>query len=227
MSVDKIIYEYTSTDRLISPHKYMYTKYLGSDFLECYINDRLEFLKYFSSLNSSNKACKIDVALCNLANEFINNKSESLNLTLENIDSLKSVTEIDTYKLIKYLIHNLVSKTNNHHHKEWIDFLLQRFEVTKKIYEGYHKDKLRVGLGKNNLVNLYWVFSVLLVLIYYQTANLKYLSTILKVNDLICSLDESHLALVPKNGMDLVLLNEIDFVKQISGKLKEVNFDFK
>ncbi len=224
-----MVYEYTSTDRLVSPHKYMYTEYAGNEFLQCYSDDRSNFLNHFSSLKKHKKDVrKIDEYLCALVIEFMaNNELPSPDNSLGNIGRLDSVTEISTSKLLESLIHHSISKSTNDNSKEWLDFLVQRFEVTKKIFEGYHNKKLREGKGKSNLVFLYWLFSVLLVLVYYQTTNLKYLSTLLKVNDLICSLNHSHLALIPPKGMDLVLLNEISFVQNISNNVKRSNFDFK
>ncbi len=232
MPIRSTIYEYTSADRLVSPHKYMYTKFSGNEFLQNYSDDRSNFLKHFSSLKNYKKDIrKIDEYLCALVIEFIDNNELPIlddNLdNLDNIGSFESVTEISTSKLLESLIHHTIYKKTNDNSKEWLDFLVQRFEVTKFFFEGYHNKKLRVGKGKSNLVFLYWLFSVLLVLVYYQTSNLKYLSTLLKVNDLICSLNNSYLALIPSKGMDLVLLNEISFVQNISNNVKRSNFDFK
>lgn len=222
-------YEYTSANRLVLPHKYMYTKYSGNEFLQNYSDDRSNFLKHFSSLKNYKKDIReIDEDLCALVMEFIDNtKLSTRDHNVDNIGCFESVTEINTSKLLESLIHHSIYKKTNDNFKEWLDFLVQRFEVTKFLFESYHKKKLRVGRGKRNLVFLYWLFSVLLVLVYYQTTNLKYLSTLLKVNDLICSLNDSYLEVIPSKGMDLVLLNEIGFVQNISNNVKRSNFDFK
>ena len=84
-----------------------------------------------------------------------------------------------------------------------------------------------MGKGDSKSVRLYWLFSVLLVLTYRQTKNLKYLSTLLKINDLICSLNDSKLLSIPQKGMDVILINELGFIKDLSSNVEKSSFDFK
>ena len=46
-----IDYEYTAINRLITPHKYMYTIYQGSEFLDIYFKNRLANLKRFKEIS--------------------------------------------------------------------------------------------------------------------------------------------------------------------------------
>jgi hypothetical protein len=73
--------------------------------------------------------------------------------------------------------------------KLWIDRLVQRFEVTKKIYESYQPG-FRKGAGKNDVYGLYVLFSVILSKFYHENKLLKYLNTLIKVNDLLCSISD-------------------------------------
>ena len=66
-----------------------------------------------------------------------------------------------------------------------------------------------------------------MVLFYSQTNNLKYLSTLLKVNDLICSLDNIYFEFIPSRGMDLILTTEVGFIQNLSSSAERSSFDFK
>ena len=76
--------------------------------------------------------------------------------------------------------------------KDWLDRLVQRFEVTKKLYASYPPG-FRKGEGANTSVRLYWLLALSLCLFYAQTRNLKYLNVLLKVNDLLISLPPESL----------------------------------
>ena len=99
--------------------------------------------------------------------------------------------------------------------KIWLDRLVQRYEVTKKLYEEYLPG-FRKGCGHNNSINIYWYFAVLLTVYYMQTNKIKYLNTLLKVCDLMISLPFNDLNRdIPKFGLDLVLSTEIVFVHKL------------
>ena len=56
-------YEYTEVNRIDSPHKYMYTSYQGSDFLDAYFKDRLKYLKSFEQVKWGGYKNKVDLSL--------------------------------------------------------------------------------------------------------------------------------------------------------------------
>jgi len=72
----------------------------------------------------------------------------------------------------------------------WLNALVQRFEVTKKLWSHYLPG-FRKGQGVNDNLVLYQYFSLILAISYYEHSELQYLSTLLKVNDLLLSLDYS------------------------------------
>ena len=224
MPITTPIYEYTSTDRLIAPHKYMYTAYAGHEFIKAYFDDRLKNLERFSSLRVSKEMDGIDEIICEASFEILFKGALSIHgidkLQLKNYSSFKTGGEIHTPKLLVFLIFHLLSDSTDTKIKEWVDFLIQRFEVTKKLFEVYHSEKFRNGKGDYKIVRLYWLFSVLLTLAYSQTNNLKYLSTLLKTNDLICSLSNSNMVSIPYKGMDLILSNEVGFIKILLNKME-------
>ena len=114
---------------------------------------------------------------------------------------------------------------NNSLIKFWLDLIVQRFEVTKKIYESYPHN-FRNGEGRSNIIQLYWMFALSLILFYCKTKNIKYLSTLLKVSDLLCSLDEKLLSdEIPAQGLSVILLVELLSVKILTRNINGVEIE--
>jgi len=248
-------YEYTEINRLDNPHKYMYTSYQGSAFLDSYFRDRLKNLKICKQMQEQRYNNRVDLSLYSRASfalksilniEFSDKLDESLesiidwdstiksdNSLADNVDanvvvlsSFNIDNEINSESLLESLLNCQLNKCDDSLVKIWIDRLVQRFEVTKKLYESYPKN-FRKGKGRSDVIRLYWLFALSLALFYCVTKNIKYLSTLLKVTDLLCSLDIELLSqnILPQ-GLSLVLLVELLSVKLLSKTVKEVNFDF-
>lgn len=249
-------YEYTEVNCLDNPHKYMYSSYEGGDFLDAYFRDRLGKLKSFQQLKKQRYKNRFDLSLQSKVITFLKNFldsgfSEEFDKTLKLAVDWKSIIKagdpltenIDTNILVlsSYNIGNKVDSGNllmsllgcqlDGDEEElvriWINRLVQRFEVTKKLYERYSVN-FRKGEGKNDIIRLYWLFALSLALFYCSTKSIKYLSTLLKVTDLLCSLDEELLNReIPPQGLSTVLLVELLSVKMLSKNIDEVNFDFE
>lgn len=205
-------YEYTSSNRLKTPHKYMYTEYRGEDFIQSYFKNRKHHLDRFKSQEADEYSSNNDKHLYESSLAFI----EKGAVMVANLEAIKKISDFSredrliTEDIIRSLIAYECSNSQDRVVKEWIDFLVQRFEVTKKLYENYHSHKLRKGDGENENIRLYWLFSLLLTLHYFRTKNIKYLSTLLKVNDLICSLDDLSLRNISKQGLQFLLSQEME-----------------
>ena len=77
------------------------------------------------------------------------------------------------------------------------------------------------------MVQLYWMFALSLILYFCATKKIKYMSTLLKVSDLLCSLDLELLnKSLPSQGLSLILLVELLSVKLLSKTIDEVDFEF-
>lgn len=99
--------------------------------------------------------------------------------------------------------------------KKCLDCLLQRFEVTKKLYEVYSVG-FKKGEGSNTLIVLYWLLALSLGLYYVKTKSIKYLSTLLKTCDLLCSLpDAIFFGQLSKESMKVIFLIEILSVEML------------
>ena len=244
-------YEYTEVNRLDNPHNYMYTPYQGANFVNAYFKNRLENIKRFQS-QGNQSYIDIDLHFCfksiSQLKELLEKAGNYQSLTREfddlpklkempslleqdEMDQLKFIkleNEIDTERLLTSILFNQLNNKNNRLIKEWLDLLIQRFEVTKKLYTTYPKG-FRSGKGKTNVVRLYWMFALLLNLCYVETQNIKYLSTLLKVSDLLCSLGSNNRLIhkIPKQGLVLILLVEIINIRSLSNNIKGINFVFK
>lgn len=219
-----VTYEYTKLNRLRNPHNYMYTPYLGNDFLQAYEDNRSKNIRRFVSPKCNSNVKKIDeyfytkTTLVLEGNEIpLSDKNSTY---LEDFSTLSKKKEISTSKLLESLLHMQLSNEIGKDIKSWLDFLVQRYEVTKKIYKNYHLNDFRSGRGDNEIVRLYWLFSLLLTLVYFETKNIKYLSTLLKVNDLLCSLNENDLLTIPIGGIELILLKEVQSIKELEDRME-------
>jgi len=247
-------YNYTKNSLLDNPNQYMYTQYQGGKFLNVYFKDRVACLKDFrregikvKNRNSINSSILLDaIKLLNLflKEEFFNKKIKpfisykgcnqlSDSFVIDTNDDIKDLTffsidERATSKdLLLSLINSQINQTDEVLVKFWIDLLVQKFEVTKKIFESYPVG-FRKGEGRNDIIKLYWMFSVSLALFYRFSNKIKYLNTLIKVSDLLCSLDNKLLyGEIPPQGLLVTLLVELLSVAELSENIDEVNFEFK
>ena len=232
-------YLYNQRNLLEDPEKYMYTKYQGLDLFQSYLNSRNNVLKKcrenISDSSSSsliiqrafivikqNLISKSPNALKSFCPHIKQEDVKNINLPFDTDINLARMTKlmnntslgqsVKTSTLLDGLFASILLDVNNISNKIWLDRLVQRFEVTKKLYEEYLPG-FRKGRGHNNLIKLYWLFALVLSIYYSQTNQIKYLSTILKVCDLITSLPFKDLARdITEFGLDLVLSSEMIFV---------------
>ena len=249
-------YEYTKANRLVEPHKYMYTPYSGHNFLHSYLIDRKTCLERFSVMELSNAPESIDSVFTEMAlikirrqlkgspavaldwfnnlNCWSEHRSDSIDLDRRNelqsmvdiLSSMKIDVPINTQALISGIIASILMDMPETLTKEWLDRLVQRFEVTKKLFESYQPG-LRKGVGSTDEVQLYWLFGMALCLFFVESGNIKFLSTLLKVSDLLCSLpDEQLMGQIPQQGMPVILATEVMHIYMLAHK-RGVLFDFE
>jgi len=240
-------YIYTKENRLETPHPYMYTPYQGVEFLHAYRDSRLSLIE-----SLQDKGCnenKVDQGLWWRAskkilteiqvkdNEFLaifenlyrNTQAYDCLLTEQELDKNIDLNHFNTGKLIQtnMLLTALLSvqyDKETEQTKFWLDKLTQRFEVTKKLATEYPAG-FRKGIGNKIDVRLYWLFSLCLSIRYASCQDLKFLSTLLKINDLLCSLPEEILIdKIPSFGLLPVFLVELMAIHTLANNA-EINFD--
>lgn len=239
-------YPYSQTNRLAEPHSYMYTQFQGEALLQSYQSSRMAVVcrcATFAHGGIEPDRMLVDHALAALEKLFDATSLESgkkFRTLLENVgekrdrqdkaedvrlddlaEPLKRMTltePVPTLDLLHALIALQLSDDQDDSAKVWLDRLVQRYEVTKKIYEIYPAG-FRKGEGANTSVRLYWLFALALSLFYVRSNEIKYLSTLLKLNDLLCSLPEDMLqGYVPECGLAGVLVAEIVSVQVLAEK---------
>jgi hypothetical protein len=243
-------YSYSEIDRLVEPHNYMYTPFLGEIFLRSYQSSRMAVMHRHVSENGGTDldhmfvkhALQVIEKLLDAASldggkkyrELLGNggaktvkqnkaTDDRLDGLASSLNKLTTAEAIATLDLLHALIAAQLINAQVVSTKIWIDRLVQRFEVTKKLYECYPPG-FRKGEGANTSVRLYWLFALALSLFYAGTNNVKYLSALLKICDLLCSLPEDKLlGHIPEHGMLAVLATEFVSV-QILAEKKGVSF---
>ena len=247
-------YQYSQTNRLDEPHNYVYTPFQGDVLLQLYQSSRMSVvhrqdagepgggaeperiiaacalteLERLHAATSSEAGRRFRALLGSGGATTLQGKPESGKLTClaRGLGRFATAEHVTTLDLLRALI--AVQLTNAHvvNIKVWLDRLVQRFEVAKRLYE-FYPPGFRKGEGASTLVGLYWLFSLTLCLFYARTADIKYLSTLLKVNDLLCSLPENMLwGHIPDRGLTAVLATEIVGVELLAEK-KGVTFASK
>lgn len=192
-------YPYTQLNRLDEPHNYMYTPYGGEAFLHAYRMDRLAAINRVAGAVGTHDD-DIDEAAVLAFLQSVGWDGERFSAaskisapvvsevnTAAGLLQFSIAAAVDTERLLEALLAVQLDARHDGLIKDWLDRLVQRFEVTKKLYATYPAG-FRKGEGANTSVRLYWLLALSLCLFYAQTRNLKYLNALLKVNDLLASL---------------------------------------
>ena len=108
-------------------------------------------------------------------------------------------------------------KESNLENNDIIDKLLKKFEVKKRISNEINNKLDEKDTDYNNLKN-YLLLSKLSLIRYNETKNLKFLNTVLKINDTICSQIEKLKDESEKKLFKEILKDELNIIKEISIK---------
>ena len=248
-------YIYSDINRLKTPHNYMYTSFDGENFLKLYLSSRMDVInreivteaetstvnsqiidKVLPMLASLFQARSIDgfdtpwtllLNLIKFRTSQVKKKEENCAESFDkNIEIMSGDEQVKTLDLLHGLIAAQLINIHTECTKSWLDRLVQRFEVTKKIYEVYLPG-FRKGDGTNESIYLYWLFALALCIFYARSNEIKYLGTLLKVNDLLCSLPENDRRIyIPEHGLATILVAEVLSI-QLLAKRKGVIHAFK
>ena len=194
------MYKYTKNNLLDYKENYMYSEFIGVEFIDYFINSRKIFQSKLQDLNwsISNKITPLDIGtrftLFNLKNDkegFKSSKFKELNLKYFDKDQPKFNSTLfeknfETSSFISSLIYELILNKNIPLLKNEIEKIIQRFEVSKRIFNNYEK-KFSSGYGSCKNIELYLMTSCLLNLYYLRTSSLPSLNCNLKIMDLIIS----------------------------------------
>ncbi len=242
-------YIYSQENMLEKPQTYMYAKFQGEALLSEYIASRQSKIESISKGVQSNSSRDVTLVY-QFIKQFIHYSPESLGLivqlkklqkTIEKVPAFNAEypmgtpekrintnieTTVDTLELLYGLAIQQLFNIDGSNTKIWLDRLIQRFEVSKKLY-AFYPPGFRKGHGSIDIIQLYWLLALNLSFYYKKTTDIKYLSTFLKVCDLLCSLPEESLVTeVSKQGLAMVFMVEVDSIKLLCLS-KEVDLDIK
>ena len=206
-------YEYTKKNLLIHREDYMYSSFLGLEFLSSYIKNRNYLIN--KRTNSQLTDSLIDRFQVELSNQIKKKKFNYSNLKLfllknkivdkakQSSRSIKNSKFIFTNNLFKMIISSKIDKKNKKV-INYIDKFLTKFEVSKQIDEKYNLLFKRVNSSHLNL-DIYANFALILCLTYIKFKNLRYLNCLLKINDLIVSQQKLDVNTLTKIKLSLLL----------------------
>lgn len=156
-------YKYITENNLYQKQTYMYSEYGGASFLKSYVESRQQYLN-------------------------VNNEIEKAKYIIE-----YSEIAMDSSNVIQDLLYiRKALKTGKWDLKvrELINAYVKSFEVRKRIYDNYDSNwKPDEDAGFENYA-MYLLFAECLGIIYQYTGSLKYFSCLLKVDDVLLSIQD-------------------------------------
>lgn len=234
-----MIYSYSARNRLVEPQHYMYTPFEGAALLDAFLSARLGMLRQLTLRSPSDAA---DALLIGGAMAVIDRRLAQrspgvhdqwrLLLDIDHAEqdvmqvprSLVATSglagfspdrEVSTSALLRAVVCSLSDEMMQDEARVWLDRLVQRFEVTKRLYEKYPTG-FRKGVGDFGCLRRYWMLGLALCICLADERSLRLLNTLLKVCDLLCSVDTDDLRKeVPVAGMRIVLAIEAVSIREL------------
>jgi hypothetical protein len=102
------------------------------------------------------------------------------------------------------------------HIYKWLSIFIKKYEVSKKIFTQYDSKMKKIGNDYKKIEN-YLLLSANLAIFYKHSGNLKFLNTLLKLNDTLCSISKK----ITQKNLPLFYLSlkiELEEVKNLFNK---------
>jgi hypothetical protein len=198
-------YKYTKNNLLKIPEKYQMSTFENLDFLAGYKKSRQSILEIIENNNEI-----LDFQ------DILKKTSICENNNFKNIQKFF----IDTDKLLKFLYVDVLNDYNNDNIS--LDILIKKFEIKKKIFESYD---LEFKENTKKFINLknYILLSLICLLKYEKTNNLKFLNVSLKLNDTICSQVKTLVILEDILIFNFVIKKELQIIFNLCDKKGIIN----
>lgn len=190
-------YNYTRKNLLDNPERYFYSQFLGTEFLSSYFTIRQKNL--------------LDLVVDDDEQKF--ESSYHKRKFLEPFAKEKNYNYVDDHINTNdlFLKNLLEKKTDNFEHI--FERFIQKFEVSKKLNDQYLVKSLK-PIGENRNILVYNLFGCMLIKYYNNTKNLRYLNSLIKLSDLLCSVKDKKFQNY-RHGTAYIILMEIHFVKNL------------
>ena len=191
-------YTYSDGNLLKNPQKYQMTPFLDKNFLNDYQRTRINYLEKISKFE------KIELK------KIIHNINQK-DMQEDRNGKFNSVTSIMLFDVLTALIND---ENNNF---DIIDKFIKKFETKKLIFSKYD-DNLQPISNEYSEIRNYLLLATICVFKFKNSKNLKYLNTLLKINDTICSQINSIDNSIDASLCNIVITNEQNFITDLIQK---------
>ena len=191
-------YTYSDGNLLKNPQKYQMTPFLDKNFLNDYQRTRINYLEKISKFE------KIELK------KIIHNINQK-DMQEDRNGKFNSVTSIMLFDVLTALIND---ENNNF---DIIDKFIKKFETKKLIFSKYDNNFQPISNEYSELRN-YLLLATICAFQFKNSTNLKYLNTLLKLNDIICSQITSIDNSIDASLFNIVISHELNFITTLIQK---------
>lgn len=197
----KLEYSYTNTDLFEFPQKYQMTPFEGKEFLSSYEKTRQKILDKIKN------------------NQTVNSLSHTLKLLQKQfLIDIKSDQKIFvTSNQLSSILLKLQHQKETQQETKFIMALLKKFEIKKRIFSEYDHE-LKENSTDFKILTNYILLAAICAKKFQDNSNPKFLNTLLKLNDTICSQIDS---INDVNNLSLIyyIINlELEYIRDLIRK---------
>jgi len=194
-------YSYTNADLLEFPQKYQMTPFEGREFLSSYEKNRQKILDKIKN------------------NQTVNSLSHTLKLLQKQfLIDIKSDQKIFvTGNQLSSILLRLQHQKETQQETKFIMALLKKFEIKKRIFSEYDHE-LKENSTDFKILTNYILLAAICAKKFQDNSNPKFLNTLLKLNDTICSQIDS---INDVNNLSLIyyIINlELEYIRDLIRK---------
>ena len=194
-------YSYTKADLLEFPQKYQMTPFEGREFLSSYEKNRQKILDKIKN------------------NQTVNSLSHTLKLLQKQfLIDIKSDQKIFvTSNQLSSILLRLQHQKETQQETKFIMALLKKFEIKKRIFSEYDHE-LKENSTDFKILTNYILLAAICAKKFQDNSNPKFLNTLLKLNDTICSQIDS---INDVNNLSLIyyIINlELEYIRDLIRK---------
>ena len=195
-------YNYANTDLLEFPQKYQMTPFEGREFLSSYEKTRQKILDKIKN------------------NQTVNSLSHTLELLQKQfLIDIKSDQKIFvTSNQLSSILLRLQHQKETQQETKFIMALLKKFEIKKRIFSEYDHE-LKENSTDFKILTNYILLAAICAKKFQDNGNPKFLNTLLKLNDTICSQIDS---INDVNNLSLIyyIINlELEYIRDLIRKI--------
>ena len=192
------LYPYSNGDLLKNPQKYQMTPFVDKNFLNDYQNSRINYMEKISNFEKMD----LEKIIHDIEQNYIQKKKFSKNNS-------------ETTSMLLDALTTLINNENNDF--AIIDKFIKKFEIKKLIFSKYDDDLQPIS-NKCSEIQNYLLLAAICVFKFKNSKNLKYLNTLLKLNDTICSQINSIDNSINASLFNIVITYELNFITALVQK---------